>query len=60
MRRYWGGVGWKGRLLGVTDGFIVFPKSDLCCCSVHVSQSALSLLSSSAAIKDICVLRLCK
>lgn len=38
VRRYRSGAGWKGRLLGVTDGFIVFLKSDLCCCSVHVSQ----------------------
>lgn len=40
MRRYRSGAGWRGRLFGVTDGFIVFLKSDLWCCSVHVSQSA--------------------
>lgn len=26
------GRGGGGSFLGVTDGFIVFPKSDLCCC----------------------------
>lgn len=42
-----------GGVLGVTDGFIVFPKSDLCCCFRSFSMISFIFIKF-----DISVLRL--